>query len=108
VKNAVGTVAAAANDQLAGLRVTASARVRTRLAKEAGANAITASPGASSMTAAPTRRHDTGYFHPQRRTAEAVLDRLVRQQAHRIHHVAEIQARGAHLDFDFVLAERAS
>ncbi len=36
----------------------------------------------------------TGAFHAERRAGEAVLQRLVRQEAERPHHVAEVQADG--------------
>jgi len=48
-------------------------------------------------------RHDARYLHPQGWTAEAILDGLVRQQAHRVHDVAKVQARRVHFDLDLVL-----
>ncbi len=51
-------------------------------------------------------RHDARYLHPQGRAAEAILDGFVRQQAHRVHHVAKVQARSVHLDLDVVIGHR--
>src|SRR3954447_1347132 len=44
---------------------------------------------------------DAGAFETEGRTGEAVDQRLFRQETHAPHHVAEIQARGVHLDCDF-------
>jgi hypothetical protein len=44
------------------------------------------------------RTHDAGTFQPKGRPGKAVDQRLLRQETHRPHHVAEIEAGGLHLD----------
>ncbi len=89
------------------MEVTASAVVTTCVPNEAGANPITRSPTARPVTPSPTERHDAGAFEAEGRAGEAVYECLFRQQAHRPHHVAEIEACGMDLDLDLARSDRS-
>ena len=53
------------------------------------------------------RAHDAGAFQPEGRAGKAIDQRLLRQETHRPHHVAEIEARGLHLDRHLTFCEVA-
>jgi hypothetical protein len=52
------------------------------------------------------RAHDAGAFEPEGRAGKAVDQSLFRQEPHRPHHVAEIEACGVHLDLDLARPDR--
>ena len=51
-------------------------------------------------------RDTAGELHADGGPGKAVLDGFVRQQAHCVHDIAEIQARGHRFHFDFIRLQR--
>ena len=93
-------VAAAAKLVSGGIGVTASAIVTTRVLNEAGANPMTRSPTANPSTPAPIERTMPAHSSPKVGPAKPSISASSGQQSHRPHHVAKVEARGVHLDFD--------